>query len=126
VAVARDPQRLTGQTPRLPRLAGPLREFIATQNSSAVVLLAATLAALVWANSPWSSSYEDFWETTRAIRVGANELSLDFRHWVNDGLMAFFFFVAGVEIRRQFDMGELIDGSRHPLSPRSVGWSRRL
>ena len=110
--MARDPQRLTGQTPRLPRLAGPLREFIATQNSSAVVLLAATVAALVWANSPWSSSYEDFWETTLAIRVGGSELSLDFRHWVNDGLMAFFFFVAGVEIRRQFDMGELREHRR--------------
>jgi hypothetical protein len=66
----------------------------------------------VWANSPWSSSYEDFWDTTLAIRVRGSELSLDFRHWVNDGLMAFFFFVAGVEIRRQFDMGELREHRR--------------
>jgi Na+/H+ antiporter NhaA len=112
VAVTRDPQRLIGQTPRLPRLAGPLREFIATQNSSAVVLLAATVAALVWANSPWSSSYEELWETTLAIRVGDNELWLDLREWVNDGLMAFFFFVAGLEIRRRFDMGELRERRR--------------
>jgi Na+/H+ antiporter NhaA len=66
----------------------------------------------VWANSPWSSSYEDLWHTTLAIRVGGSELSLDFRHWVNDGLMAFFFFVAGLEIRREFDMGELRERRR--------------
>ena len=111
-AVAVDSRPLTGQTPRLPRLTGPLREFVATQSSSAVVLLAATLAALVWANSPWSSSYEDLWSTTLAISVGGSELSLDFRHWVNDGLMAFFFFVAGLEIRREFDMGELRERRR--------------
>ena len=58
------------QTPRLPRLTGPVREFIATQNASAIVLLAATLAALVWANSPWSSSYETLWHTELAIRLG--------------------------------------------------------
>jgi Na+/H+ antiporter NhaA len=104
--------RLTEQTSRLPRLARPVREFIATQNPSAVLLLAATIAALVWANSPWSSSYEDLWGTTLEIRVGDNELSLDLRHWVNDGLMAFFFFVAGLELRREFDLGELRERRR--------------
>ncbi len=103
---------LSEQTPRLSRLAGPLREFIATQNSGAVVLLAATGVALVWANSPWSSSYQDLWDTTLAIRVGGHELSLDFREWVNDGLMAFFFFVAGLELRRELDMGELRERRR--------------
>jgi Na+/H+ antiporter NhaA len=103
--------RLIEQTSRLPRLARPVREFIATQNSSAVLLLAATVAALVWANSPWSSSYEDLWGTTLAVRVGDGELSLDLRHWVNDGLMAFFF-VAGLELRREFDMGELRERRR--------------
>ena len=110
--MVRQPQALTDQTRRLPRLTGSVREFIATQNSSAVVLLAATVAALVWANSPWSSSYEDLWDTTLAIRVGGSELSLDFRQWVNDGLMAFFFFVVGLELRREFDMGELRERRR--------------
>lgn len=109
--MARDTQPLH-ETPRLPRLTGAVREFIATQHSSAVVLLAATVAALVWANSPWSSSYEDLWSTTLEIRVSGSELSLDFRHWVNDGLMAFFFFVAGLEIRRELDMGELRERRR--------------
>ncbi len=101
-----------GQTTRTRRLAAPIREFIATQNSSAIVLLAATVAALVWANSPWSGSYERIWHTVLALRVGTYELALDLRHWVNDGLMAFFFFVVGLEIRREFDMGELRERRR--------------
>jgi NhaA family Na+:H+ antiporter len=70
-----------------------------------VVLLVATGVALVWANSPWSSTYQDLWDRTRAIRVGGRELSLEFREWVNDALMAFFLFVAGLELRRELDMG---------------------
>jgi Na+/H+ antiporter NhaA len=100
------------QTIRLRRLTSPLRDFIATENSSAIVLLLATLAALIWANSPWASTYETLWSTELAIRVGAAELSLDLRHWINDGLMALFFFVAGLEIRRELDMGELRERRR--------------
>ncbi len=100
------------QTIRLRRLASPLRDFIATENSSAVVLLLATVIALIWANSPWASAYESFWGTELAIRVGGAELSLDLRHWVNNGLMAFFFFVVGLEIRRELDMGELRERRR--------------
>jgi Na+/H+ antiporter NhaA len=110
--VSTNRELLTGQTPQLPRLTGPVRAFLATQNSGAVLLLAATVAAIVWANSPWSSTYEDFWRTTLAITLGDSELSLDLRHWVNDGLMAFFFFVAGLELRREFDMGELRERRR--------------
>jgi Na+/H+ antiporter NhaA len=74
--------------------------------------LLATVIALIWANSPWASAYESFWGTELAIRVGGAELSLDLRHWVNDGLMAFFFFVVGLEIRRELDMGELRERRR--------------
>jgi Na+/H+ antiporter NhaA len=101
-----------GQTRWRTRPLAPIREFIATQNSSAVVLLIATFAALVWANSPWSDSYERVWHTDLSLRLGDAELSLDLRHWINDGLMAFFFFVAGLEIRREFDMGELRERRR--------------
>jgi Na+/H+ antiporter NhaA len=87
-------------------------EFIATQTTSAVVLLTATVAALVWANSPWSATYEHLWETPLAVAVGGYELSMSLRHWINDGLMTFFFFVAGLEIRREFDMGELRERRR--------------
>jgi Na+/H+ antiporter NhaA len=90
----------------------PVREFVATENASALILLLATIAALAWANSPWSASYESFWHTEVALRFGHAELSLDLRHWINDGLMAFFFFVVGLEIRRELDMGELRERRR--------------
>ena len=90
----------------------PIREFIATQNASAVVLLVATVVALVWANSPWAPSYERLWATPISISIGEFVLSLDLRLWINDGLMALFFFVAGLEIRREFDMGELRERRR--------------
>jgi Na+/H+ antiporter NhaA len=94
------------------RLALPVREFIATQNATAVVLLAATVAALVWANSPWAASYERLWETELSLGLGHRELALDLRHWVNDGLMALFFFTVGLEIRRELDMGDLREHRR--------------
>ena len=99
-------------TPRLARSLGGVRTFVHTENASAIILLVATLLALAWANSPWSASYHQIWETELAIRFGSSELALDLRHWVNDGLMALFFFVAGLEIRREIDMGELRERRR--------------
>jgi NhaA family Na+:H+ antiporter len=72
-----------------------------------VVLLAAAAVALVWANSPWLSAYEALWGTELAVEVGRWTLALDLRHWVNDGLMALFFFVVGLEIKRELVAGEL-------------------
>src|ERR671919_2314249 len=103
---------LTERTAWVRNLAAPIREFISTENGSAVVLLVATLGAMFWANSPWSSTYEQFWSTELSFRLAGAELALDLRHWVNDGLMAFFFLVAGLEIRREFDMGELRERRR--------------
>jgi Na+/H+ antiporter NhaA len=100
-----------GQTLR-DRAAAPFRAFGATQNASAIALLGATVLALIWANSPWSESYDELWHTELTISLGSSELSLDLRHWVNDGLMTFFFFVVGLEIRREFDMGELRERRR--------------
>jgi Na+/H+ antiporter NhaA len=70
-----------------------------------VVLLGATVAALLWANSPWSDSYESVWTTKLAVRLGGDGISLDLRHWVNQGLMTFFFLVVGLEAKREFDLG---------------------
>ncbi len=83
----------------------PIREFLHDEAAGAIALLAATLVALVWANSPVADGYRDLWET----KVGAGGLELDLRHWVNDGLMAMFFFVVGLEIKRELAIGELTD-----------------
>jgi Na+/H+ antiporter NhaA len=89
----------------------PLRRFLATQTGSAAVLLGATIVALVWANlSP--ASYHSVWHTQLSIRLGGGGTSLDLHDWVNSGLMTFFFFVVGLEARREFDLGELRERSR--------------
>lgn len=80
--------------------------------AAAVLLLAATVAALVWANSPGGDSYATFWHTQLAVRLGGAELSLSLVHWVNDGLMAVFFFVIGLEVKRELVLGELADRRR--------------
>jgi len=89
------------------RLAVPLREFLDTEVAGGLVLLAATAIALVWANSPWQDAYQVLWGTELAFEVGRWSLALDLRHWVNDGLMALFFFVVGLEIKRELVAGEL-------------------
>ena len=94
------------------QLASPLRSFIATEAGSAGLLLAATVAALVWVNSPFSSSYYDLWTTELSIRLGDHAITEDLQHWVNDGLMVFFFFVVGLELRREMAVGELTDKVR--------------
>ncbi|HUL26390.1 MAG TPA: Na+/H+ antiporter NhaA [Streptosporangiaceae bacterium] len=89
----------------------PLRRFLATQTGSAAVLLGATVAALVWANmSP--ASYEAVWHTQLSIHLGGAGISQDLHSWVNSGLMTFFFFVVGLEARREFDLGELRERRR--------------
>jgi NhaA family Na+:H+ antiporter len=101
------PRRKTGSTPRPAALARPLREFLSTEAGSSVLLLGATLLALVWANSPLASAYEDLWALELSVDVGGAGITEDLRHWVNDGLMVFFFYVIGLEIRRELAMGEL-------------------
>jgi Na+:H+ antiporter, NhaA family len=96
-----------GQSPAARRLAVPLREFLDTEVAGGLVLLAATAVALGWANSPWQATYEAIWETELAFDVGRWTLALDLRHWINDGLMALFFFVVGLEIKRELVAGEL-------------------
>jgi Na+/H+ antiporter NhaA len=97
----------SGRTAWTRNLAAPVRDFLRTETGGAVVLLAAAVAALAWANSPWSDSYESFWTTDLSIRVGDEGISLDLRHWVNQGLMTFFFLVVGLEAKRELDVGEL-------------------
>jgi Na+/H+ antiporter NhaA len=88
-------------------LSAPLRSFVSTESGSARLLLAAAVVGLLFANSPWSAAYESVWRTDASIRVGSASLTMDLGHWVNDGLMAVFFFVVGLEVRREFSIGEL-------------------
>jgi Na+/H+ antiporter NhaA len=84
----------------------PLRRFLRTETGSSAILLAATVVALVWANID-SSGYASVWQTEVSVKVGTTGLADSLHGWVNSGLMAFFFLVAGLEARREFDMGEL-------------------
>src|SRR5438445_734460 len=78
----------------------------------AEVTFAAAVAALVWANLPGWHSYESVWTTTVAVRVGNAGVTMDLRHWVNEGLMTLFFLVVGLEAKRQLDLGELRERRR--------------
>ncbi len=103
-----DPRR----PPRKPvarRVLEPLGEFLRAEAAGGIVLAAAALAAVIWANSPVGGSYETLW--SRNLTLGPDPLSIteDLRHWVNDGLMAIFFFVIGLEIKRELVTGQLCD-----------------
>jgi Na+/H+ antiporter NhaA len=104
----------SGRTAWARSLQAPLRDFLATETGSAIVLLAAAITALAWANIDLSS-YESVWHTDLSIQVGGSGISQDLRDWVNSGLMTFFFFVVGLEVRREFDVGELRERRRLAL-----------
>src|SRR5256714_8992803 len=108
------PPGFSGRTAWARSLQTPLREFLRTETGGAAVLLAAAVAALVWVNVD-ASSYGSVWRTTLSIRVGSAGIALDLRHWVNSGLMTLFFFVVGLEARREFDLGELRERRRFAL-----------
>jgi Na+/H+ antiporter NhaA len=104
----------SGRTAWTRNLQTPLRAYLNTETGSAAILLGAILAALVWANID-HASYERVWTTTLSIRFGGHGISMDLRGWINSGLMAFFFFVIGLEARREFDLGELRERRRVTL-----------
>ncbi|MFL5824618.1 MAG: Na+/H+ antiporter NhaA [Solirubrobacteraceae bacterium] len=89
----------------------PLRSFLRTETGSASILLAATVAAMVWVNVD-PSSYQNVWGTQLTIHLGGAGISQDLRQWINNGLMTFFFLVIGLEARRELDLGELRDRRR--------------
>jgi Na+:H+ antiporter, NhaA family len=93
--------------PRIARVLTPFRDFIHTEASGGVFLFIATVIALVWANSPWGDHYFDLWHSYVTIDIGRYGLSMSLGHWINDGLMAIFFFVVGLEIKREVMVGEL-------------------
>jgi Na+/H+ antiporter NhaA len=108
------PSPFSGKTAWARTVQTPLRSFLETETGGSAVLLLATVAALVWVNVH-TSSYESLWETTLSIQIGGDGVSLSLREWVNSGLMTFFFFVLGLEARREFELGELRDRRRSAL-----------
>ena len=100
------PTEPSGPTP-IERITRPFQEFSARDAAGAVLLLSATVLALAWANSPWAESYSTLWERKFTIGFEGFALSKSVLHWINDGLMAIFFFVVGLEIKRELLVGEL-------------------
>lgn len=93
----------------------PVQQYIHTESVGGIVLLFATIAALIWANSPWYDLYHDILETHLAIDLALLEIDLSLHHWINDGLMALFFFVVGLEIKREALFGHFSTPRRAAL-----------
>lgn len=93
--------------PLAERVILPFQEFASAESAGGIVLLAATALALGWANSPWSDSYFHLWERSFSIGFENTALTMTLHHWINDGLMVVFFFLVGLEIKRELLVGEL-------------------
>jgi Na+:H+ antiporter, NhaA family len=105
---------------KIDRLLQPLNHFIAHESSAGLLLFVCALVALVWANSPLSAAYFHLWEHEFAVRLGSYTVANSLHHWINDGLMAMFFFVVGLELKREF-----MAGSCPPRARRCYRWLRR-
>ena len=90
----------------------PFVRFFLIESASGVVLLICTVAALILANSPWAEDFASFWHTQITIAAGPFEFSKPLHLWINDGLMTVFFFVVGLEIKRELVAGELRDSKK--------------
>jgi NhaA family Na+:H+ antiporter len=97
----------TARKPPVERVLRSFQEFARAQASGGILLLLCTALALLWANSPWADSYSALWQTKLTIGFGSFVLSKPLLLWINDGLMAIFFFVVGLEIKRELLVGEL-------------------
>lgn len=97
------------------RILIPFQRFLHAQTTGGVILMATTLVALVWANSPWADSYHKLWHTDLSIGLGSLSMSHDLHWWINDALMAAFFFLVGLEIKRELMVGELASVTKASL-----------
>ncbi|ASS49632.1 MAG: Na+/H+ antiporter NhaA [Candidatus Fluviicola riflensis] len=97
------------------KLLQPVHRFIHREFTGGIVLFISVIIALAWANSPWSESYHHLWETTFSIDFNGNSFSHPLHVWINDGLMALFFFVIGLELKREFMAGELSTAKKASL-----------
>ncbi|HEX4901206.1 MAG TPA: Na+/H+ antiporter NhaA [Acidimicrobiales bacterium] len=98
------------------RFVRPFQRFMHAETSGAIIMLVAAIAALVWANSPWYHAQESLWETPLTIHLGdLAHIDLTLVEWINDALMAIFFFLVGLEIKREMVHGELRDPRKAAL-----------
>ena len=97
------------------RAMAPVERFLAIEAASGILLLAAAAIALLWANSPWRESYAAVWHMPLGFRLGPFAFERDLHFWINDGVMTIFFFVVGLEIRREIHRGELSEWRRAAL-----------
>lgn len=95
------------QNPRIRKILRPVLNFLQLEQASGLLLIAVAIVAIVWANSPLASSYFSIWTSKVSLGFGEFKIEKDFLHWINDGLMAVFFFVVGLEIKRELLIGEL-------------------
>ena len=109
-------QQMKQSQPRLDRVLSPFRAFAQKESSGGILLLISTVIALVWANSRWGDSYSAFWHLHLSVHLGDFSLSESLHGWINDGLMAMFFFVVGLELKREMIAGEL-SSRRHAAFP---------
>ena len=92
-----------------PRIIRPLVDFLHKEASAGILIIIAAIIAIIWANSPWHESYHDLWNAHIGIDVGGHLFELNLRQWINDLAMVLFFFVVGLEIKREITEGELRD-----------------
>ncbi len=97
------------------RILIPFQRFLHAQTTGGVILMATTLFALIWANSPWAESYHELWHTELSVGFGTFRMQHDLHWWINDALMAAFFFLVGLEIKRELMVGELASISKASL-----------
>jgi Na+/H+ antiporter NhaA len=110
-STAGTPQSNGGRTAWARNLATPVRDFLGTETGSALVVVGAVIAALIWANVS-IGSYSELWSTHLSFRLGSHEIDNELRIWVNEGLMTLFFLVVGLEAKREIDLGELREHNR--------------
>jgi NhaA family Na+:H+ antiporter len=94
---------------RIDRFLKPVHGFMHGETTAGIILMISALTAIVWSNSPWSESYFHLWEHELGISIGSYSIEKSLHHWINDGLMALFFFVVGLELKREIIAGELSD-----------------
>jgi NhaA family Na+:H+ antiporter len=90
-----------------PRISVVIENFLAKESLSGVFLFGAALIAMIWANSFLSATYFDLWNTHVSLNIGSHAIDMSLGHWINDGLMALFFLLIGLEIKREIMVGEL-------------------